>query len=161
MDFNLLDKLSRAHLISNLKLLKDSIYPPMALGIIAALTPPHWEVEILDENFTEFEYKDVDLVGFTSLTATVNRCYELATEYKKNKICLSYHSGIAYIQQFFPLWSKGKKKRAGRKGFTVTGIDITLLKYQHWSGNGTYPVCLFKNTRPLAGRPRNCRNIFP
>ena len=69
-----------------LKLDQDSIYPPMALGIIAALTPPHWEVEILDENFTEFEYKDVDLVGFTSLTATVNRCYELSTEYRKNKI---------------------------------------------------------------------------
>ncbi len=69
-----------------LKLDQDSIYPPMGLGIIAALTPPHWEVEILDENFTEFEYKDVDLVGFTSLTATVNRCYELSTEYRKNKI---------------------------------------------------------------------------
>jgi len=69
-----------------LKLDQDSIYPPMALGIIAALTPPHWEVEILDENFTEFEYKDADLVGFTSLTATVNRCYELSIEYRKNKI---------------------------------------------------------------------------
>lgn len=69
-----------------LKLDQDSIYPPMGLGIIAALTPPHWEVEILDENFTAFEYKDVDLVGLTSLTATINRCYEIATEYRKNKI---------------------------------------------------------------------------
>ena len=69
-----------------LKLDQDSIYPPMALGIIAALTPPHWEVEILDENFDTFEYKDADLVGFTSLTATINRCYELSTEFRKNKI---------------------------------------------------------------------------
>ena len=65
---------------------KHSIYPPMALGIVAALTPDHWEVEIIDENFTSFEYKDADLVGFTSLTATINRCYEIAKEYRKNKI---------------------------------------------------------------------------
>jgi radical SAM superfamily enzyme YgiQ (UPF0313 family) len=65
---------------------KGSIYPPMALGILAALTPPHWEVEIMDENFTAFEYKDADFVCLTSLTATINRCYEIATEYRKNKI---------------------------------------------------------------------------
>lgn len=65
---------------------KASIYPPIALGIIAALTPPHWEVEIIDENFTSFEYKDADLVGFTSLTATINRCYEIATEYRRNRV---------------------------------------------------------------------------
>jgi len=69
-----------------LKLDQGSIYPPMALAIIAALTPEYWEVEILDENFESFEYKDADLVGFTSLTATINRCYEIATEYRKNKI---------------------------------------------------------------------------
>lgn len=65
---------------------KESIYPPMALGIIAALTPKHWEVEIIDENFTPFEYKDADLVGFTALTSTVTRCYDIAKEYRKNKI---------------------------------------------------------------------------
>jgi len=69
-----------------LKLVQDSIYPPMALGIIAAMTPSNWEVDILDENFSTFEYQDADLVGFTSLTATINRCYEIATEYRKNKI---------------------------------------------------------------------------
>jgi radical SAM superfamily enzyme YgiQ (UPF0313 family) len=65
---------------------KDSIYPPLALGIVAALTPGHWDVEIHDENFIPFEYKEADLVGFTSLTATINRCYEIATEYRKNRI---------------------------------------------------------------------------
>lgn len=85
---------------------KDSIYPPMVFGILAAMTPPHWEVEILDENFTPFEYKDADLVGFTSLTATINRCYEIAKEYKKNKIptviggihaSMMPHEAIQYI----------------------------------------------------------------
>ncbi|MDZ7743265.1 MAG: radical SAM protein [Bacteroidota bacterium] len=63
-----------------------SIYPPMSLGIIAALTPPNWEVEILDENFEKFEYKEADLVGFTALTSSVNRSYELAGIYRKNKV---------------------------------------------------------------------------
>lgn len=69
-----------------MKLDQDGLYPPMAFGIIAAYMPPNWEVEILDENFTPFEYKYADLVGFTSLTATINRCYELSTEFRKNKI---------------------------------------------------------------------------
>ena len=63
-----------------------SIYPPMSLGIIAALTPSNWDVEILDENFSKFEYKEADLVGFTALTSSVNRSYELAGIYKKNKV---------------------------------------------------------------------------
>ncbi len=64
---------------------RDSVvfHPPMALGIIAALTPGHWDVEILDENFQEFEYKEADLVGFTALTATVNRCYELSSLFRR------------------------------------------------------------------------------
>jgi len=64
----------------------ESIYPPMALGIIAALTPDHWEVEILDENFEKFEYREADLVGFTALTASVNRAYELAGIYRKKGV---------------------------------------------------------------------------
>lgn len=65
---------------------KESIYPPLSLAIIASLTPDNWEVEIHDENFVPFEYKEADLVGFTSLTATINRCYEIAAEYRKNKV---------------------------------------------------------------------------
>ena len=65
---------------------KDAIYPPLALGIIAQITPSNWEVEIHDENFVPFEYKDADLVGITSLTATINRCYEISKEYRKNGI---------------------------------------------------------------------------
>ena len=36
---------------------RDSVmfHPPMALGIIAALTPGHWDVEILDEIFLGIE----------------------------------------------------------------------------------------------------------
>ena len=65
---------------------QKSIYPPMSLGIIAALTPNNWDIEILDENFERFEYREADLVGLTALTSQVTRAYELATIYKKKNI---------------------------------------------------------------------------
>ena len=57
--------------------------PPLNLGVIAALTPSHWDVEILDENFEDFHFKEVDLVGFTSFTSSANRAYEIADIYRK------------------------------------------------------------------------------
>ena len=60
--------------------------PPLALGVIAALTPDSWDVEILDENFEDFSYREADLVGITAVTASVNRAYELAAIYREKGI---------------------------------------------------------------------------
>ena len=65
---------------------QKSIYPPMSLAIIAALTPDNWEIELLDENFDRFVYRDADLVGLTALTSQVTRAYELASIYRKKNI---------------------------------------------------------------------------
>lgn len=62
------------------------IYPPIGLGIVAALTPDHWDVEILDENFERFEFREADLVAFTSLTSSATRAYELAAIYREKGI---------------------------------------------------------------------------
>lgn len=59
---------------------------PLALGIIAALTPDDWEVELLDENYEAFTYKQADLVGFTSFTANAPRAYEIAAIYRQKGI---------------------------------------------------------------------------
>ncbi|NQU33757.1 MAG: B12-binding domain-containing radical SAM protein [Bacteroidetes bacterium] len=71
---------------SGLILDQKSIYPPMSLAIIAALTPDNWEIELLDENFDRFQYKEADLVGLTALTSQVTRAYEIAQIYKKKNI---------------------------------------------------------------------------
>ncbi len=65
---------------------QELIYPPMSLGIVAALTPKHWDIELVDENFERFEYKEADLVGLTALTSQVTRAYEIAQIYKKKNI---------------------------------------------------------------------------
>lgn len=65
---------------------KHVIYPPIGLGIIATLTPDNWEVEILDENFETFQYREADLIGLTALTSSVTRAYEIADIYRKKGI---------------------------------------------------------------------------
>jgi len=61
-------------------------WQPMQLGIIAALTPNDWEVEIIDENFEIFEFKKADLVGISSYTTSINRAYKIAKLYKEQNI---------------------------------------------------------------------------
>jgi radical SAM superfamily enzyme YgiQ (UPF0313 family) len=65
---------------------KSSRFPPLALGIIAALTPDDWEIEIIDENFSEFEYKEADLIGITACTASANKAYSIAKIYRDRNI---------------------------------------------------------------------------
>jgi len=64
----------------------STISPPLGLGIIAGLTPADWDVEILDENFEEFHYKEADLVGLTALTSAANRAYEISKIYRAKGI---------------------------------------------------------------------------
>jgi radical SAM superfamily enzyme YgiQ (UPF0313 family) len=65
---------------------KSSRFPPLGLGIIAAITPPSWEIKLIDENWESFTYQDADLVGITAFTASANRAYEIATLYRKRKV---------------------------------------------------------------------------
>lgn len=62
---------------------RQSKQAPLGLGIVAALTPPGWSVRILDENFREFRFREADLVGITAVTASANRAYEIADQYRK------------------------------------------------------------------------------
>jgi radical SAM superfamily enzyme YgiQ (UPF0313 family) len=65
---------------------RSSRFPPIGLGIIAALTPEHWEVELVDENWEAFTYRQADLVGITAFTAAANRAYEIAAVYREKNI---------------------------------------------------------------------------
>jgi radical SAM superfamily enzyme YgiQ (UPF0313 family) len=64
----------------------SSRFQPLGLGVIAALTPNDWEVEILDENFSPFSYREADLVGLTAFTSSATRAYELSDTYWKRSI---------------------------------------------------------------------------
>ncbi|MFH0964148.1 MAG: radical SAM protein [Planctomycetota bacterium] len=61
-------------------------FPSLGLGIVAALTPAEWEIEILDENFTPFSFQEADLVGLTGYTPSINRAYQIAQTYRAKGI---------------------------------------------------------------------------
>jgi radical SAM superfamily enzyme YgiQ (UPF0313 family) len=60
---------------------------PLALQIIAGLTPNDWEITIIDERMEDrlniFDIEEADLVGITSYTCTAPRAYEIADSYRK------------------------------------------------------------------------------
>ena len=64
----------------------SSRFPPIGLGIIAALTPVSWDVELVDENWEPFTYREADLVGITAFTASVSRAYAIAAQYKQRGV---------------------------------------------------------------------------
>ncbi|MFX0082700.1 MAG: B12-binding domain-containing radical SAM protein [Candidatus Hodarchaeota archaeon] len=64
----------------------SSTFPPLGLGIIAALTPDTFKIKLIDENFENFEYEDADLVGITAFTSVANRAYEIAALYRNKNI---------------------------------------------------------------------------
>lgn len=70
---------------------KDIAFPtePLALEILAGLTPKEWEIRIIDEKIEAFQPEnpeEADLVGVTAYTSTAPRAYEIANTYKKKGI---------------------------------------------------------------------------
>ena len=56
---------------------------PLALAYVAALTPAHWQVRIIDEVLDEIPADlTPDLVGLSSLTITAPRAYKIASWYR-------------------------------------------------------------------------------
>jgi radical SAM superfamily enzyme YgiQ (UPF0313 family) len=71
---------------SGLAINRSSRFPPIGLGIIAALTPSDWEIRLIDENWEPFSYADGDLVGITAFTASANRAYQIASAYRNKGV---------------------------------------------------------------------------
>jgi radical SAM superfamily enzyme YgiQ (UPF0313 family) len=65
---------------------RSSRFPPLGLGIVAALTPEHWEVKLVDENWEPFTYRAADLVGITAFTASANRAYQIGSVYRERGV---------------------------------------------------------------------------
>lgn len=62
------------------------VWKPLGLAVLAALTPPDWEVTIFDENVRVPDYGVLprpDLVGVTAFTSQANRAYEVAAEFRR------------------------------------------------------------------------------
>jgi radical SAM superfamily enzyme YgiQ (UPF0313 family) len=61
------------------------VWKPLSLMVLAGLTPPEWEISIIDENFGAPDYSLMplpDLVGITAFTSQANRAYEVAAHFR-------------------------------------------------------------------------------
>jgi hypothetical protein len=62
------------------------VWKPLSLMVLAGLTPPEWEISILDENLGAPDYRAMarpDVVGITAFTSQANRAYEVATHFRR------------------------------------------------------------------------------
>lgn len=61
--------------------------PQLSLPILAGLTPPEHDIEIVEEPWDTINFdKNYDLVGITTMTATASRAYEIATTFKERGV---------------------------------------------------------------------------
>ena len=61
--------------------------PCLGLLKVAALTPPDWQVTIIDEKVEPLDLnQEADLVGITAMTTTVHRGYEIADHFRQRGI---------------------------------------------------------------------------
>jgi radical SAM superfamily enzyme YgiQ (UPF0313 family) len=67
------------------RLNKYRVWKPLGLLVVAGLTPPDWEVTLIDENLGHPDYGRLpkpDLVGVTAFTSQAPRAYEVAAMYR-------------------------------------------------------------------------------
>ena len=59
-------------------------FPKLSLPVIAAYTPPDWDVKLVDEAVQTIDFDEpCDMVGISVMTCYAPRAYELATEFRK------------------------------------------------------------------------------
>lgn len=57
---------------------------PLGLATVAALTPKHWDVEIVDENVESINFEtDADLIGIGPFNVQFQRALKISQEFKK------------------------------------------------------------------------------
>jgi len=62
-------------------------FPMMSIYRLAEITPPVWDIEIIDEDRASLNYENkYDLVAITAMTALAPRAYEIAGEFRKRGV---------------------------------------------------------------------------
>jgi len=65
------------------------VWKPLGLLVLAGLTPPEWDVTVIDENLRVADYSAMplpDLVGITAFTSQASRAYEVARQFRSRGV---------------------------------------------------------------------------
>ena len=71
--------------VSSSRFNKYAIWKPLGLLILARLTPPEWNITVIDENLGTPDYSSMprpDLVGLTAFSSQAERAYKIAAQYR-------------------------------------------------------------------------------
>jgi radical SAM superfamily enzyme YgiQ (UPF0313 family) len=149
----------------------SSRFQPLGLGIIAALTPHDWKVEIVDENFARFKFQEADLVGLTAFTANVTRAYEISNLYRKKGIrtvlggihasmCpeeASQYADAIVIGEAESVWAKVVSDfEAGKMQEIYKGDWLDLQEMPQPRRDLFHPHYMFGSVQTSRGCPMNC-----
>jgi radical SAM superfamily enzyme YgiQ (UPF0313 family) len=66
-----------------------TVWKPLGLLVVAALTPKDWDVSVFDENVEHRDYSKLpkpDLVGITAFTSQADRAYAIAAEFRQRGV---------------------------------------------------------------------------
>ncbi|HTZ17338.1 MAG TPA: radical SAM protein [Dissulfurispiraceae bacterium] len=150
--------------------------PYLGLLKVASLTPPGWDVKIIDEKVEAIDFtQDADLVGITSMTPAAKRGYEIADIFRQRGIkvvmggmhiskmpeeALQHCDGVV-IGEAEDIWDKvlediegGELKRIYRHENGYPSLDNRpATNWDLYRDKGYLPVHFVETTR---GCPHNC-----
>ena len=102
---------------------------PLQLGVLAGLTPPGVDVELLDDRVDAIDYDEpTDLVAITVESFTARRAYEIAAEYRARGVPVvmggmhatlipdevAEHADAVFTGDAETLWGRGRRRRPRR-----------------------------------------------
>ncbi|MEE9498587.1 MAG: radical SAM protein [Nitrospinaceae bacterium] len=124
---------------------------PLGLATVAALTPPDFEVEIVDEDIEEIHFDaSYNIVGITGYTLHSQRMFEIASHYRKRGVltvgggpyCSSHPKEaephfdvlvcgeVEYVwKEFLEDWRQGNHKKFYQGG---DRIDLSISPAPRW-----------------------------
>jgi len=150
------------------------VWKPLGLLVLAGMTPPEWEITVIDENLRRPDYSAMprpDLVGLTAFTSQACRAYELAGEFRGRGVsvvmggihatmCIEEalrHVDSVVTGEAESVWPKVlEDARRGQLQRTYSGGHADLAKVppaRHDLLNGGYAFGSVQTTR---GCPLNC-----
>ena len=150
---------------------KSSRFPPIGLGMVAALTPESWEVALVDENWEPFAYREADLVGITAFPASANRAYEIAAVYRERGVPVvmgGIHASMCseealrfvdavVIGEAEAVWPKVVADlEAGQLQQIYRGDWIDLAGLPHPRTDLFHPDYMFASVQTSRGCPMDC-----
>lgn len=139
---------------------KKKFMLPLSMPMLAAITPPQYDVRIIDEEMEKIPFDDLpDLVGISALATTALRAYELGDFYRSKGVKVVI--GGPYVS----FMTDEAKKHAD--SLIIGEAEGQWEKCLEDFENGcmkplyeTYAFCDFKNVPPARWDLVNTREVF-